>query len=342
MDFHGICGLGFFLTLTCGEHLVGDPAFGLLRIGRGGGDVFGNGRCRWRGLERDQLDVRDDQSAGSLRLRQPALALLARLHPADDLGEFRWHFVKRHAGRRGLCAAVLHHLAVRGFGSEMEGDNLIRSRHLARAFLGDLVGDPTLRFLGIGRSLGCFLDGDQFHIKDQHATGAAAARNGRAVGEFFRNPETALLTGHHQLETFGPALDHATEGETRGLTAAHRAIKHFPVRRPAGVMNGHRIGGGGFFIAGSGIEDFRGQTALGLYGIGGGGGYIGGCFGHDLFWLGRRRFVGCGRFRGRSLFRMHKGGHRHQCGGNHQGSRKGPDLHGGGIFHAYRQLSTVL
>ena len=55
--------------------------------------------------------------------------------------------------------------------------------------------------------------------KHEHACGASAAGI-VAVGEFRWNPEAALLAFDHQLKTFGPALDHAVEGEAwRGVHA---------------------------------------------------------------------------------------------------------------------------
>ena len=90
------------------------------------------------------------------------------------------------------------------------------------------------------------------------------------------NPETRLLTRHHQLEALGPALDDIGQAEARGLASHQRAVEQLAVRRPARVMHGYAAALGRVGAAGRpGPQDLVGQARCGLLGIGGRGLHIG-------------------------------------------------------------------
>ena len=243
---------------ACGNHLVSDSTFGFRCIGRCRCDIFRNFRS-WRSdFRRNQLNICSNESARGARLRQPALALFASLHFAKNLSEFFWQFVEWHSWRSWLHAAVLQRLAFHALGSKMERNELACGGLFARTFFRDLVSNSTCSLLRICGHLRCFLDINQLNIEAKHATWTSTSFDNRSVCKVFRNPETTTLSDHHQLQPFGPTFDHLTERKTCRFTTFHRAIEHFSIRRPAGIMNGHRIGSSWFFIASSSFEDFRG------------------------------------------------------------------------------------
>ena len=95
------------------------------------------------------------------------------------------------------------------------------------------------------------------------AAGASAA-GVFAIGEVGGDPEAALFALDHELQAFGPAFDHAVERETGGLAAFDRAVEEFAVGGPAGIVDGHGVGGGGFLVALAGLQDFGGEAGCGF------------------------------------------------------------------------------
>src|SRR5690606_4668839 len=72
--------------------------------------------------------------------------------------------------------------------------------------------------------------------------GADAVLAPFAVGEFRGDEQLPLVADLHHLEGFGPAIDHAPDGELRGLTAAVGAIKLLTVDESSLVVAHHYIG----------------------------------------------------------------------------------------------------
>ena len=78
-----------------------------------------------------------------------------------------------------------------------------------------IAGRPERQTNGLPLPAALSIDLDQFHVEHEQAVGRAPA----LVREAFRNPEARLLAFDHQLQAFGPALDHAVERERRRLAA---------------------------------------------------------------------------------------------------------------------------
>ena len=94
-------------------------------------------------------------------------------------------------------------------------------------------------------------------IRRNHSTGAACA-----VRQIGRNIENRLATLFHQLQSLGPAGDHAVEREGRRLAALDGAVEHFAADQLAGVVHGHLVCG--FRVGtGSGCQHLVGQTGSG-------------------------------------------------------------------------------
>src|SRR5262249_55909532 len=62
------------------------------------------------------------------------------------------------------------------------------------------------------------------------------------VGDVRRTDERRLAADLHHLESLGPALDDAVQGEGRGLVPLDGAVEHRPVGELARVVDLHRVG----------------------------------------------------------------------------------------------------
>ena len=107
-------------------------------------------------------------------------------------------------------------------------------------------------------------DAEQLDVEDQGARRTAGTTRCIAIGQVGWNPETALLSHHHQLQTFGPTLDHALSGNSAGWPRSDRAVEHLAVGHPAGVVHLDLVLGVGLFGAGALLQNLAGQ-ALALF-----------------------------------------------------------------------------
>src|ERR1700746_258670 len=86
-------------------------------------------------------------------------------------------------------------------------------------------------------------DREQFYFEDQGGSGAdVCAGAAIAVGEVGGDEELPLRSDWHQLQRFGPALDHAVHGEAGGLSALVGAVEFFAVDQGAAIVDGDRVG----------------------------------------------------------------------------------------------------
>jgi hypothetical protein len=79
---------------------------------------------------------------------------------------------------------------------------------------------------------------EKFDVEHQHTFRAPWIS---LVGKPFGDPQTTLFANHHQLKAFGPAGDHVLERERSWGASLYRAVEHFSVCGPAGVMNFHAV-----------------------------------------------------------------------------------------------------
>ena len=128
-------------------------------------------------------------------------------------------------------------------------------------FVGEATGclfGVSRRSLDVRRRLWRRFERNQLDVEHEHAFRIAHT----FVSERFRNPETSRFTSDHQLHAFRPSANHAIERERcRHAAADLRAIEHFSVGRPAGVMDGDHIAFGRVRFACSRLDDSRRQTA---------------------------------------------------------------------------------
>ncbi len=223
-------------------------------------------RRRLRGAKDvDQLD-RDCDVAGR-RARSPREAqgrghpegaLLADDHELQTFGPSRREARDRTNG--GLVLRRVQELPVRLPQRVVDLHGVVRPGVvLARAFLRDLAREAVFGLLGVGGSggdvlgrLGARRDVEELDVEDEHALGSARLA---LVREVLGNPEASLLADDHQLQSLGPARDHAPERERDGLGPApglerrDRAVEHLPVGRPAACSSPSpcRSGRGGRF-----------------------------------------------------------------------------------------------
>src|SRR5260221_11117482 len=104
-------------------------------------------------------------------------------------------------------------------------------------------------------------------MEDEHArrgTGAGVV----AVSEVAWDPEARLLSFDHQLNAFGPSLDHAVQTEADGFAARHGAIEHLAVGRPTRVVHLHVVGRGGVARPRSLLEHTIGEARRRFLGAG--------------------------------------------------------------------------
>ena len=86
-------------------------------------------------------------------------------------------------------------------------------------------------------------DRDQLDVKDKSFTGTDVSTCAAiAVGEIGGNEELPLRSDRHQLQRFGPALDHASDGKRSRLSTLVRAVEFFAVDQRAAIIDGDRIG----------------------------------------------------------------------------------------------------
>src|SRR5262245_22415556 len=99
------------------------------------------------------------------------------------------------------------------------------------------------------------LDLEQLHLEAQRGAGLdQLALAGLPVGDRGRAVDLGLAADVHQLQTLGPAGNHAVEREDRGLVALVRAVELRAVAQRAAVVNLDGIGG-------------RGRRAVALLGL---------------------------------------------------------------------------
>lgn len=107
----------------------------------------------------------------------------------------------------------------------------------------------------LARSKPCSLDLEKLHVKDEESARTSTA-GVVAVGEFGGDPEATLFAHDHELKSFGPAWDHAVEGETGFLVPLVGAIEQFSVGGPTGIVHGYGISGCRILFAGAFFDHF--------------------------------------------------------------------------------------
>src|SRR5439155_13829439 len=111
--------------------------------------------------------------------------------------------------------------------------------------LGVVAIVPGGRLLSLRRGLSRWLgDAQQLDLEDEGR--ARLDERGPAlvaVCKVGRADEPALASHLHELEGFGPALDHAVQRQRRGPATLHGAVEDRAVGEPSLVVDRRRIGG---------------------------------------------------------------------------------------------------
>ncbi len=258
------------------QHLGGQARLRDLGIVRRGGHVGGS---LWSLGDVEQLDVEHQHALGPVGLAgigellgNPQAALLAHDHQLQAFGPALDHLAEAEGRRLPATYRAVEHLAVRRPAAVVHGHRIGRLRVLAASarrehFRGQARGlhlGVVRRRRHVGRSLRRLEDLEELDVEHQHAGRTPLLP---AIGEILGNPETALLTYHHQLQALGPARDHPVEGKGGFLLAGDGAVEHLAVRRPARVVHGHRVGFRRVCLSGAGLQNLGGQTGRSHLGV---------------------------------------------------------------------------
>lgn len=289
---------GMFCTGAFLRDAPSDAGFGFLRIGVGGGDVFGGFRRLWGGDGLDDFEV-EDEHAGEFAiggnaefLRNPDLEGIADVGIGEDGFPSREKLVNggfdggiHFGGRLESIAGLLHPPR------ELESDE-VAFAELSRVWrgLGDAIGETVVEFDGVFWDIFRRHDGgndvEDVEIKDEHAGGTTWCA---AVGEVFGDPETGFFAFFHEHQTFFHAGDEVCWGENGGRLVEFTRIEHMTIGGPTGVVDFDEVifGDGDASVVGG--QFFVGETGDGFLCIGGGGSDVGGGWNFG-FHGGRRRW----------------------------------------------------